>query len=59
MASIFCDVEVPDYIQELCGSELGGIVAIALIEVEAAAASVLVTRTLFTLVSILFYVLKS
>lgn len=32
MASIFCNVTVPDYIQELCGSELGGIVAMALID---------------------------
>lgn len=34
MASIFCDIDVPDYIQELCGSELGGIVAIALIDAD-------------------------
>jgi hypothetical protein len=34
MASIFCDVTVPDYVQEACGSELGGIVAIALIDAD-------------------------
>jgi hypothetical protein len=32
MASLFCDVTVPDYVQERCGAELGGIVAIALID---------------------------
>lgn len=34
MASIFCDIAVPDYEQEICGSELGGIVAIALIDAD-------------------------
>jgi hypothetical protein len=34
MASVFCDVSVPDYEQEICGTELGGIVAIALIDAD-------------------------
>jgi hypothetical protein len=33
-SSIFCDVNVPDYVQEQCGAELGGIVAIALIDAD-------------------------
>jgi hypothetical protein len=32
VASQFCDVSVPDFVQLECGSELGGIVAIALID---------------------------
>lgn len=31
MASVFCDVNVPDFVQEDCGTELGGIVAVGLI----------------------------
>lgn len=31
MASVFCDVDVPDYVQLECGTELGGIVGLALI----------------------------
>jgi hypothetical protein len=32
MSSHFCDVSVPDFVQLECGTELGGIVAIALID---------------------------
>lgn len=32
MSSIFCDVNVPDFVQNDCGIEQGGIVAIALIK---------------------------
>ncbi len=34
MASQFCDVSVPDFVQLECGTELGGIVAIALIDAD-------------------------
>lgn len=34
MASVFCDVNVPDFVQLDCGTELGGIVAIALISAD-------------------------
>lgn len=31
MASVFCNVNVPDFVQLDCGTELGGIVAVAII----------------------------
>ena len=34
MASVFCDVNVPDFDQLNCGTELGGIVAIGLISAD-------------------------
>lgn len=34
MASVFCNVNVPDFVQLDCGTELGGIVAIALISAD-------------------------
>lgn len=32
MADIFCSTDVPDYVQQDCGRELGGVVAIGLID---------------------------
>lgn len=34
MADVFCDIDIPDYVQKECGIERAGVVAIALIDTD-------------------------